>query len=381
MPHSKGLFGKMKFLFSFTLILLAPQALAQSDSINLPNIGVGLSGFWYNPDQPAHGLQIEVINGAKAFVSWYTYNSFGQPLWLLGEGTYSGLVLNSELLQFSGGRPPSAWSQADPQVSNWGSVTIEFQSCNSAWLNWSSVDSGFGNGALELIRFSSLMGQQCFAEEEFGQQIVFSFESGELDFQPVFADLPVNFEESIYELDFRREVLPAPLQGFSGLRLTGSNRSDDLAMLVKKAVGGLAPNTTYSIVVDGDIATNTPFGCVGIGGAPGESVTIKFGASTIEPVAEERQPENYFRLNIDFGNQTNGGENGLVVGNLTNSFECSGTAPPWELKSLSTYGEELLISTDSDGVLWLLAGSDSGFEGTSQFYITTLRIRLERQDD
>ena len=151
-------------------------------------------------------------------------------------------------------------------------------------------------------------------------------------------------------------------------------------MLVKKAVGGLAPNTTYSIVVDGDIATNTPFGCAGIGGAPGESVTIKFGASTMEPLAEERQPDNYLGLNIDFGNQSRGGENGLVVGNLANSFECSVTTTPWELKSLSTHGQELLVSTDSEGVLWLLAGSDSGFEGTSQFYITTLRIRLERQD-
>ncbi len=369
----------MRFLFPLALILLSQQAFAQTDSANLPNIGVGLSGFWYNPGQPAHGLQIEVINGAKAFVSWYTYDSFGQPLWLLGEGAYSGLVLNSELLRFSGGRPPSIWSQADPQVSNWGSVTVEFRSCNSASLNWSSVDSGFGDGALELIRFSSLMGQQCFAEEEFGQQIIYSFESGTQDFQPVFADLPVNFDEADYELDFRREVLPAPLQGFSGLRLTGSNRSADLAMVVKKAVGGLAPDTTYNIVVDGDIATNTPFGCAGIGGAPGESVTIKFGASTMEPLAVEGQPDNYLRLNIDFGNQSRGGENGLVVGDLTNSFECSGTTPPWELKSLSTHGQDLQVSTDSEGVLWLLAGSDSGFEGVSRFYITTLRIRLERQ--
>ena len=56
-----------------------------------------------------------------------------------------------------------------------------------------------------------------------------------------------------------------------------------------------------------DLATNVPAGLVGIGGSPGESVFVKAGASTVEPLAEE-DGSRYLRMNIDKGNQANGGE-------------------------------------------------------------------------
>ena len=127
-----------------------------------------------------------------------------------------------------------------------------------------------------------------------------------------FADLPVDFDQSIFELDHGHRPLPDGLEG-SGVYVQGHNRSDDLFMFLKKQVGGLRPNATYAVSVSLSLATNVPTATFGIGGSPGESVFVKAGASTVEPVAEEER-NRYLRMNIDKGNQANGGEDMMGPG-------------------------------------------------------------------
>ncbi len=74
-----------------------------------------------------------------------------------------------------------------------------------------------------------------------------------------------------------RRPLPAPLQPSPALFLGGDNRSDDLFMFYKAHVGGLLPGASYFVRFEVEVATNVPMGCVGIGGAPGESVWVKAG--------------------------------------------------------------------------------------------------------
>ena len=127
-----------------------------------------------------------------------------------------------------------------------------------------------------------------------------------------FADLPVDFDQSIFELDHEHRPLPDGLEG-SGVYVQGHNRSDDLFMFLKRQVGGLRPNAAYAVSVSLDLATNVPTASFGIGGSPGESVFVKAGASTAEPVAEESR-NRHLRMNIDKGNQANGGEDMVVLG-------------------------------------------------------------------
>ena len=126
-----------------------------------------------------------------------------------------------------------------------------------------------------------------------------------------FADLPVDFDQSIFELDHGHRTLPDGLEG-SGIYVQGHNRSDDLFIFLKKQVGGLRPNAAYVVSVSLSLATNVPTATFGIGGSPGESVFVKAGASTVEPVAEEER-NRYLRMNIDKGNQANGGEDMMVL--------------------------------------------------------------------
>ena len=98
----------------------------------------------------------------------------------------------------------------------------------------------------------------------------FDFETGPQGWTAGFADLPVDYDQSIYELDHGNRLLPEGLDG-RGMYLQGHNRSDDLFMYLKTQVGGLRPNTAYAVSVSIDLATNVSAGLVGIGGSPGKA--------------------------------------------------------------------------------------------------------------
>lgn len=360
-------------------VLLAPSAAqAQPIPTNLSTPRAGMSGLWINAEQPLHAVQLAFMDGAQVQVGWYTYDASGNPLWLIGLGSVEGAGVSTELVSIQGGRPPGQWEQSAPTVESWGTVNLEFANCNQLLMSWDSQDPAFASGSLELERYAGIQGQRCFAEELFSRQILFGFERRTQGFSAVFADLPEDTGEASYDLDFRREELPESLYGRYGLRLSGDNHSDDLAMLVKGPIEGLDPDSYYRVEIAADIASNVPTGCSGVGGSPGDSVYLKLGASTIEPLAAVDQEDGWLRLNIDYGQQSQEGANARVVGTLANSHHCDqGTVAPWELKTVSTYGQTMLIATDSDGKLWVFAGSDSAFEGFTQFYITALRVRLE----
>ena len=83
-------------------------------------------------------------------------------------------------------------------------------------------------------------------------------------------------------------------------------------------------------------------------------------------------------MNVDKGQQTNGGEDALVIGALANSQECGSEAPRWELKVLSSGSDSMQFSTDGSGVVWMFVGTDSGFESRSEVYYTRFVALFER---
>lgn len=359
------------FCFSFS-------SQAQPIPTNLSTPRGDMSGLWLSYDQPAHAVQVEILNGARAQIGWYSYDSSGNPLWLIGLGRVVGDSILTELVRFQGGRPPPNWNDANPMSSHWGNVTLRFEGCDTAVLSWDSDDPDFLSGDLELTRYALLQGQRCFTEDTFSQQIIFSFERRMHSFTAIFADMPENYSTPSYDLDYRREELPGELYGRYGLRLSGNNQSEDLAMLVKAPIPGLLPAQYYRVEIESEIATNAPTGCSGAGGAPGEDVYIKLGASGVEPVASVSPVDGWLRLNVDYGSHSQAGANARVVGNLANSHNCDpATETPWELKTVTTKDQPMIIQTDSSGTLWVLVGSDSAYVGLSQFYITAIQVRLE----
>ena len=336
-----------------------------------------ISGTWYDPAKPRQGLTIEMHDRNEATVSWYTYDTNGQPMWLVGAGSADRSKLPFAMSRVPSGGSPGGTAAAPAATEQlWGNLVVDFTGCDAANLSWTPQAGSFAAGSMQVVRLTSVQGTRCNAAEEFEETRTYSLERGNQDFEAVFADRPAG-EEAFYELDYVYERLPAPLEGFRGMRLSGNNHSDDLAMLIKREIRGLKPDTVYRLEIDADIASNVPSGCAGVGGSPGEGAYLKLGASSIEPLARTVPNDDFMRLNNNFGIQSQSGADAKVVGTLANSYSCEdSTTSPWEPRTISTKGQQVRVKTDANGAFWLVAGSDSAFEGRTDFYFTSLTVRF-----
>ena len=199
----------------------------------------------------------------------------------------------------------------------------------------------------------------------------YTFERDAEGWAVAFADLPVDYDPSIYELDSGHRPLPDGLQG-SAIYVQGHNRSDDLFMFLKRQVGGLIPGAAYAISVSIDLATNVPVGSFGIGGSPGSSVFVKAGASTLEPDTFE-DSTGHLRMNIDKGNQARGGASMAVIGDLAHPEV---EDREYRLKTLDGLDLPVSVEADEEGRVWLVVGTDSGFEGLTRLYYTRISYTL-----
>lgn len=201
-------------------------------------------------------------------------------------------------------------------------------------------------------------------------ELTFDFSGGASGWIGDFADYPVGEADS-YELDYEISTLPEPLdENEAAFVLSGTNMSDDLFMFMKKKISGLSPNTTYNADFTVEFATNVPDGTPGIGGSPGESVFIKAGATQVEPVPVEDDMD-YYRMNIDKGNQSQGGSDMVVVGDFSNDTD-------QEVYVLKTVSNEtpFTVTTNQNGELWIIIGSDSGFEGNTTIYYNMVGVNF-----
>ena len=198
-----------------------------------------------------------------------------------------------------------------------------------------------------------------------------------------FVELPVSYDHDIYQLEFSHDDLPRSLEkSGKALRISGNNASDDLFMFIKRELGkneGIEPGATYLVTIEVELATNTPAGSAGIGGSPGESVYVKVGASSVQPVRTvvDLAGEPYYRLNVDKGDQGEDGENGVTVGNVAKLH--SDDFISYEIKTLDNRSSPLELTAASDGSLWVFVGTDSGFEGITTLYYARIELTLEER--
>jgi len=207
------------------------------------------------------------------------------------------------------------------------------------------------------------------------RDLLFTFDSSTQDWTANFTDLAPSQVNDVGFLFERRELPPEAGAMSGALFISGKNVSDDLFMFLTHPVPGLRPDTAYSLTFELELASNAPTGCVGVGGSPGESVYLKVGAALIQPDRVTDASGNY-RLNVDKGEQSTGGANAMVVGDVANgSNDC--VAPPYRRFTRDNRGNPFRITTDLQGELWLLIGTDSGYESTTALYYDTIRIVLE----
>ena len=331
------------------------------------------SGNWANPQQPGHGVQVAVIDEHRAGVVWFTYDPMGNPIWLLGVGEMSGDRIEAEVALHEGAMFPPDFNSADVLRTPWGTLTLTFDDCRNGQMSWEPTMAGFTAGSMPLERVTGNPALRCGEFEQFERTASFSLDAGPAGWQAEFADFS-DAQQGMLETEAQWTTLPEPLADRRGFMLAGTNRSDDLSMLLKHPVGGLQPDTEYAVELEMTFATTVPADCVGIGGPPGEAVNIKLGAAPVEPAVVEEDGD--FRFNIDKGNQTSSGDDAIRVGDLTNGQTGCPDDPVWRLKTVSTRDQQFTARSDVQGRIWVYGLTDSGFEGRSALFITQFEARF-----
>jgi hypothetical protein len=202
-----------------------------------------------------------------------------------------------------------------------------------------------------------------------------SFEAGTGGWVAAFADLPVE-PGPTFELGAGVAPLPAPLEGAQhGFFLQGHNRSDDLFMFITRRLterDGVRPRQHYLLRVELDVVSTAPSGCGGIGGAPGESVVLKVGATP--KVAEALDVvQGAWRTAFDKGNQSRTGADASLAGTLASGLPCPDATP---VRLSRAVDHPTPVQADAAGGLSVFVGTDSGFEGLTRVGYDAVRVRL-----
>ncbi len=216
--------------------------------------------------------------------------------------------------------------------------------------------------------------------------VSFDFSNGTMGWEAGFADYPPSTDKNdLYELRAEVRSLPPEL-GVSGtgFYLQGHNRSDDLFMFMKSRLNsadGIVAGQTYQLTFTLVFASKAPTGCLGAGGAPGESVTMKAGASPAKPEALFSQFNlasgalSYLRMNVDKSNQSQSGIAASASGTIANGRPCD-TGPYPYVSLQQTHQHTSLVNANAKGEIWLLVGTDSGFEGLTGLYYQRIVVTL-----
>lgn len=222
---------------------------------------------------------------------------------------------------------------------------------------------------LFLSAFIAILGSGSTA-----QTLQFDFSVEDHMFAGGVSDFAVNQSDQ-HQFEFDNGPLPPPLPaGQNGQYLSGVNPSDDLFMYMKRQITGLQPFTTYHVTFTVEFASIYPTNAIGVGGAPGEGVTMKAGLTLIEPdtiVVDKGGP--FVQMNIDKGNQSMPGTDMDTIGHVG----VSDTTTVYTLKTNDNLAHPFVFITDAAGSAWLIIGTDSGFESTTALYYTEVIVNFE----
>lgn len=178
-------------------------------------------------------------------------------------------------------------------------------------------------------------------------------------------------QKDIMEFESAHTGLPAPLDATrKSMMISSMNRSDDAFMFLKKKVVGLEPNKDYSLLFEIELASKYATNSFGIGGSPGSSVFLKAGASPVEPVSQ--LTNGFYSINIDKGDQNNDGKEAIRLGDIGigNDLE------DYTLITRSNTNKPFVARANAQGELWLIIGTDSGFEGLTTLYYSKINVRV-----
>lgn len=203
------------------------------------------------------------------------------------------------------------------------------------------------------------------------QTFTYDFSFDDQQFEGGVSDFNVS-QSGQHDFTFINQPFQPPLDTTRPAQyISGINPSDDLFMYMKRRITGLQPNTNYHVTFVVEFASKVATNAVGVGGAPGEGVTMKAGLTLFEPdtmIVTKGEP--FVAMNIDKGNQSQPGADMDTIGHVG----VSDTTTVWTIKTNHNVDHPFFFRTDNTGSAWLIIGTDSGFESKTELYYTSVTV-------
>ena len=217
----------------------------------------------------------------------------------------------------------------------------------------------------------------CTDDEDLKATVVLEtdFDQGANGWKAVFAEYPKD-DSVFYELEAGIRPLPAPLdEGKKSFMLSGNNHSDALRMFLVKQVSGLEPSTSYRVQTEVELASMYPDGSVGAGGSPANSVFLVARFATLGYTLKEGEGR-YDNIELTL-NQDESIPESVLEMDLGDVAIASGDFV-YQLISRQKASAPEVVRSDSQGRLWAIVGTWSGFEGISTLYYTQIKISFAK---
>jgi hypothetical protein len=205
------------------------------------------------------------------------------------------------------------------------------------------------------------------------KEYTYDFHDSKQGWEAFFSDYHVGGEQN-YELAFEHGHLPEPLDTtVPALMITGNNHSDDLVSMIYRKFDGLETNTTYAVTFNIELASNAPTNSFGVGGAP----DLALGAGGLSyPPASTTDGEGLYRPNFISALQSRE-SNGTFK--MLGTIGVGDDVYDFTLINRSNENDPINLTTNEKGELWLLVGTDSGYEGVTTLFYKNIRIELKRE--
>jgi hypothetical protein len=132
-------------------------------------ISKGHSGMWFDAANPGHGLVLQTLaagvsapNAPRQMVAyWAVYDNAGNQLNLYGVGDINGDSASIPVVSHTGGMFPPAFRSNQLTEQPFGTLKVDFTSCNAAQLVVTPTRSGFAPTTVPISRLTAVEDVDC----------------------------------------------------------------------------------------------------------------------------------------------------------------------------------------------------------------------------
>lgn len=124
---------------------------------------IGIQGSWWNHEYAGEGFSVEEYGDGFVIAYWYTFNSMGEQLWLIGNGERDGNTVVLEMLKASGGAMADPANPENVQEEVWGTVTLTINDCTHMDMTFESLEGDVGGYSITRLVPRPLAAGSCSA--------------------------------------------------------------------------------------------------------------------------------------------------------------------------------------------------------------------------